>query len=452
MDAKSKKQNLRKKSQQTKNNDAHDQKNSRNHNSKTRLEISEATGQRRTTTAKTTAETTGKLGKKVTKKFQANSIKTSSSKTSSSKSNSIQSPPTSPEESPLSFDRHLNGEDFSPTQENDSSLNSGFRNGQVVRIYRVLTLLENSRFGLTAKDIKKMISNNGTPISERTIYRDLEVLRSSGFPLEETKVEKNASSKWRVIRKHENAVVRLTINEVFSLFLAQNYLRFLEKTPFYPRISSVFNKLMQNVSTESSKALIAMAEELNFESGSLHALGIDDGCLMKLRLALGERQFVTFDYLTPGGMRTKRKCGPQFLYFAKGGLYLIAKDTGDGQMKTFALPRLENAEMLDEHYDEPLLAAKEYFKYCFGVYRAAEPEKIVLRFSPQIAGFVRERQWHHSQLNKILPNGELVVEFFVGVTPELTQWVLGFGSRVYVESPASLKELIAHEIHQIQKK
>jgi predicted DNA-binding transcriptional regulator YafY len=336
----------------------------------------------------------------------------------------------------------------------ESALDKGSascRNGQVIRIYRVLTLLENSRFGLSAKEITEIISSRGTPVHERTIYRDLDVLRSSGFPLEEKKIDKKSSSKWRIIKNSQKNAVQLSLKEIFSLYLAQNYLKPLEQTPFYDPIRSVFDKLTQNISSEAVQALASIGDELNFESGSLHALGIDEQSFQTARLAIGERQIIAFDYISSNGTKTKRKCGPQFLYFAKGGLYLIAKDMKDKVFKTFALPRIKNAEMLDVSYPEPTVDPKSYFQYCFGVYKASEPEKIVLKFSPQIAGFVKERRWHESQINRTLNSGELEVELFVGVTPELTQWVLGFGSHVYVSQPLSLRKLMAQEISRMQK-
>jgi predicted DNA-binding transcriptional regulator YafY len=66
-----------------------------------------------------------------------------------------------------------------------------------------------------------------------------------------------------------------------------------------------------------------------------------------------------------------------------------------------------------------------------------------VRFSPQVAEFIRERQWHTSQGIMERPDGSVEVLLRCAVTPELKQWILGYAADAEVLEPAELRE----EIH-----
>ena len=82
----------------------------------------------------------------------------------------------------------------------------------------------------------------------------------------------------------------------------------------------------------------------------------------------------------------------------------------------------------------------------FGIFHSdGTPENVLIRFSPQVARFVQESQWHPSQTNRVQNDGGLVVEFEVSGLEELKSWVLSFGSAAEVLEPTSLRDQIAEE-------
>ena len=151
-----------------------------------------------------------------------------------------------------------------------------------------------------------------------------------------------------------------------------------------------------------------------------------------------------------------RVVGPKFMYFAQASLYLVAEEMESGITKTFSLPRVNRAEMLDTPYDGEETDPDQYFGKSFGVYSSNVSEKVVLEFKPPVAAFIKERQWHDSQVVSEKGSGVIEVQFEIGVTPELVQWVLSYGSSVEVIEPASLVDSIISEaektIHVYKKK
>ena len=83
------------------------------------------------------------------------------------------------------------------------------RNGQITRVLTIAHILQESRCGLTVKEIKRAI-NHDHPVGIRTIYRDLEALKTAGFPLEEipgesSGLEEGNGTRFRM-RRNESGV------------------------------------------------------------------------------------------------------------------------------------------------------------------------------------------------------------------------------------------------------
>lgn len=57
-----------------------------------------------------------------------------------------------------------------------------------------------------------------------------------------------------------------------------------------------------------------------------------------------------------------------------------------------------------------------------------------------MAPFVKERRWHPSQRVVSKGDGTIIMSLEVAVTPELVQWVLGFGAEAEVIEPRGLQE------------
>jgi hypothetical protein len=54
---------------------------------------------------------------------------------------------------------------------------------------------------------------------------------------------------------------------------------------------------------------------------------------------------------------------------------------------------------------------------------------VVVRFRPDQAPYVREREWHPSQRVRTLRDGRLELTLRAGGTFEFLRWILGWGGR-----------------------
>lgn len=122
--------------------------------------------------------------------------------------------------------------------------------------------------------------------------------------------------------------------------------------------------------------------------------------------------------------------------------HLIAYDHRRKEVLEFKVDRIQSAELLDTAYSIPLdFDVDVYLGDSWGLMRgsARTPEKVILLFDVQAGRWVAEERWHKSQQSELLPDGRVRMTFFVGVTPEMVNWLLYYGERVYVEWPEWLR-------------
>jgi predicted DNA-binding transcriptional regulator YafY len=75
-----------------------------------------------------------------------------------------------------------------------------------------------------------------------------------------------------------------------------------------------------------------------------------------------------------------------------------------------------------------------------------EPTKVRIRFSPVVAGYIKEKIRHDSQKLGPQEDGSLLFEADVAGTQEIKYWILGWGSHAQVLEPERLKEKICAQV------
>lgn len=138
---------------------------------------------------------------------------------------------------------------------------------------------------------------------------------------------------------------------------------------------------------------------------------------------------------------------PLTLVLYRRAMYLMVRRFRDGRTFSLAVDRMGNVVVGEKFsYPHDWNPDAELDGH-FGMVRDGTPERVVLRFAPQVSVFVRSRTWHPSQVIRDLPDGRLELEMTTAGS-ELLRMVLEWGPMCEVIEPLTLRDEVAENIRQ----
>lgn len=164
--------------------------------------------------------------------------------------------------------------------------------------------------------------------------------------------------------------------------------------------------------------------------------------------ALTLRRRLGFVYDGRGsGARSARTVSPQRLVHYRDNWYLDAFDHGAEALRTFAVERMHEAQVLvdkarevaDDALDAELAGG-------YGIFSGAPTATAVLRFSAVRARWVADETWHPAQSSRWLDDGRYELSVPYADPRELVMDVMRHGADCEVVSPAPLRALVTHQL------
>ena len=152
---------------------------------------------------------------------------------------------------------------------------------------------------------------------------------------------------------------------------------------------------------------------------------------------------------------SERMVEPYALKEFKNRWYILAKDSKDNKIKSFALDRLTNLEITRQTYQNPdNYNIEQHFRYCFGIISPndEEPQDIILSFDPFQGKYIKTLPLHHTQKVLVDNEEEMQIKLKLCLTHDLLMELLSFSDNMKVIEPKSLAEEIkdAHKKAYIQ--
>ncbi len=314
------------------------------------------------------------------------------------------------------------------------------RGDQLARQWRILQSLIASRRGKTAADLARELEYHW-----RTVYRDLEALQQAGFPIFTDRVE--GKNLWRMLDSARHSIpIPLNLTELMALYFSRGMMMVLKNTVYYESLQSFFRKVKATLPPATIDYLEKIEETLEVGSKPFKQFGQLRDWIEMISEAAIHRKIIEIDYFTMSRKeKTRRKVAPYKIWFFDGAFYLIGNCRLRQDIRVFALDRIRELAITEETFEMPEdFRAEDFMRTSFGVFHG-KPQQVRIRFEADVAGYIREKTWHAAQ--KIVPqkDGSIVFEVRVAGTDEIKFWVLSWGSKAQVLSPASLRNEILSE-------
>lgn len=271
----------------------------------------------------------------------------------------------------------------------------------------------------------------------RTVYRDVETLCEAGVPVEQPEHGRfSVPQSWM-----PPVTVDVRPDELMALSVARELAPGLKDTAIGRGLASLWSKL----SAPGHQPQLPLGDETWFYAGAMAQIdyGPHQIVLDAVRESLQARRALRIRYCKPDAEASERIIEPAFVRWdsAAEALYVRAWCRKREEMRTFAIHRIAHAELTDEPFTFRREAVSEMAS-AFRLWARKTTERVVLWFSPRVAGEVRERRWHPTARLADTDDGGVVLEMEVGAAGELERVLLGYGADVVIEEPAALAERI----------
>jgi len=316
------------------------------------------------------------------------------------------------------------------------------RGDQLTRQWTVIRLLA-GRMGRTLAQLAAELG-----VTKRTVQRDLVVIQSAGFPV--TSDQRNGTVFWHFAEGFRaDRPVALTLTEQMALYFSKGLLQPLRGTPVYQSLGSALQKIGSQLPAQSFNFLRGLDKSIAVSTFGWKDYSRSKQVIEALTRAVFNKLTVRLNHRTPQYKRAvEREVDPYRLWYANNALYLVGHDDWKGELRVFAVDRIQRVAVTNRRFELP--GDFDFEKLTEAAFQLiwGEAQEVKIRFSPSQAPYIRERTWHASQRIETEPDGSIILTLKVADLGEVKRWLIGFGAEAEILHPKELRNEIGQELQR----
>jgi predicted DNA-binding transcriptional regulator YafY len=277
-------------------------------------------------------------------------------------------------------------------------------------------------------------------ISTKTVHRDLGFMRDRlRLPLA---YKRDRFGFYYTENVTNFPQLQISEGELFALLVAEKSLQQYRGTPFEKPLTSAFRKMAGALPDTISLNLADYDKAISFRTRGETLLNLKIFDL--LAKAVARCQQLKLLYRKPGQKEgEERIVDPFHLANINSEWFLFAYDHLRHDLRTFVPTRILEAELTGKSFERPQkFSLEKTLAGSFGVLSGKQLQQVVVRFSPDVADYIKEKRWHPSQTLRELRNGGVELEMKLSSLSEVERWILGWGGKAVAIKPAELVESV----------
>jgi len=281
-------------------------------------------------------------------------------------------------------------------------------------------------------------------ISTKTIQRDIDYLKwQLGAPIEYDAVRRG------YCYTEDDFVLpalRITESDLFAICITEKVLVQYRNTPIYEKLKGIFSKLEAYLPDKITVHPSALDDRLSFFPEA--STRIDPAIWEVAFRALRTSRTLDFRYKIPTFETAyDNRLDPYHAVGYRGEWYLIGRCHYKDALRVFGLSRIQDAAVSDDIFTVPAnFDFQAQWHNSFGIITSDEQHEVAVRFTPDQAPYVKERDWHPTQSFEDHPDGSTIMTFNVPHLFEVKRWVLTWGKGVRVLEPTALVEMVRADL------
>lgn len=201
---------------------------------------------------------------------------------------------------------------------------------QINRLFEITYILMNKKI-VTAKELSKYLE-----VSQRTIYRDIEILCQSGIPIYTTKGKGGGISLINNFVLNKSIISQQEQKEILVALEGLNVLK-------YPDIEKIILRLNNFFGNQQTNWIEVDFSDWDNKQKELFST---------IKTSIINRTIIKFEYYNSLGQNNIHKVCPIKLWFKKNSWYLKAFLQAPQEFRTFKIKRIKNLQLTDEYFEQ----------------------------------------------------------------------------------------------------
>ena len=309
------------------------------------------------------------------------------------------------------------------------------------RLRRLLTILKLVQTGRATPD--SLARECG--LSRRTIFRDIEAIRTVGIPL----VFNEEQRRYYLAQDFFLKSTHFTPAEALAVITLAYEIGDQSQFPFFAAARDAALKLVSLLPSDLKEYVAKIGDSVQYLVEPRNQLNEHETQFDLLLKAQSLHFAVGMTYQSPAEPDEMRlQLHPYVIFFSRRSWYVVGHSSLHEETRTFNVGRIREIALTGESFDVPhRFKLEEYLGNAWHLIpESGADSHVILRFSPKVAQNVSEVAWHKTQ--KIVPLDGGGIEFHATVSGvnEIAWWVLGYGKEVEVVSPLALRKIICQHV------
>ncbi len=305
---------------------------------------------------------------------------------------------------------------------------------KLIRVRDILLENTDNEHSITVGEIISRLSDYGIDAERKSIYEDVEELRAYGMDIE---MKKGKGGGYFVAsREFELPELKVLVDAV----QASRFITTAKSRVLINKLSSLtsrYERTKLSRQVHISERIKSMNKSIYYTTDFIHT-------------AINENRKISFRYYKYNSRKEKiaRRDGaryevsPWLLIWNDENYYLAAYDSESGIIKHFRVDKMERVEISDSLREgEAVFKASEMSMYPTGIFDmfGGKIENVALDCAEDVAGALIDRFGIDVTLTQ---GGDLDFRAHVKVqlSPRFFGWVMGFGDKMKISSPANAVE------------
>jgi predicted DNA-binding transcriptional regulator YafY len=118
------------------------------------------------------------------------------------------------------------------------------------------------------------------------------------------------------------------------------------------------------------------------------------------------------------------------------------------EVRTFRLSRFRKVAVTDSSFVKKEFAIKQYLKNTWSIERGEENLQFKVKFSPQVARYVKEEKMFVRPKMTDLPDGSLLFEVTVIHEREFLNWLYQYGPEAEILEPRHIRDKVKEQLQR----